>query len=258
MKKKLISLALAVSMVATLAACGNKDTKEQTWEDQLGTAGKLRVGMAADYPPFENYDADGNVVGLDADMAKLIADDMGLELEIVPMDFETIISAVTAGTVDLGLSCFSYNEKRAQSVIFSDTYMTSAQTCFASVNYGINTLEDLAGGVVGAGSGTTGMDVNLELAGQYGYTAQTGEIAIMVEGLRSGAMQAVITEQCVVNSYMEANPGQFQIVADDLTVEEIKAVANIGNDALMARVNEAISTLAEGDTLNDLVVKWFG
>ena len=257
--KKIVSLMLAISMVASLAACGGGKTDEEVkWEDQLGTEGKLRVGMAADYPPFENYDGNGNVVGLDADVAKLIAEDMGLELEIVQMDFETIISAVTAGTVDLGISCFSYNEKRAQSVIFSDTYMTSAQTCFASVEYGINTLEDLAGGVVGAGSGTSGMDVNQELAEQYGWTAQTGEIAIMVESLRSGAMQGCITEQCVVKSYMEANPGDFQIVADDLTVEEIKAVANIGNDALMDRVNEAIAKLKDEGTLDQLVVEWFG
>lgn len=255
--KKIVSVVLALSMVVSLAACGG-GSKEKTWEEELGTEGKLRVGMAADYPPFETYDGNGNVVGLDADVAKLIAEDMGLELEIVQMDFETIISAVTAGTVDLGISCFSYTEKRAQSVIFSDTYMTSSQTCFASSEYGMDTLEDLAGGVVGAGSGTTGMDVNKEYAEQYGWDAQTGEIAIMVESLRSGAMQAIITEQCVAKSYMDANPGDFQIVADDLTVEEIKAVANIGNDALIERVNESIASLKEDGTLDDLVVQWFG
>lgn len=257
MKKKIISLALAMSMVATLAACGGSN-EEATWEDQIGTAGKLRVGMAADYPPFENYDGNGNVVGLDADVAALIAEDMGLELEIVQMDFDTIISAVTAGTVDLGISCFSYSDKRALSVDFSDTYMTSAQTCISSTEFGLNTLEDLAGGVVGAGNGTTGMDVNKELAEQYGWTPQTGEIAIMTEALRSGALQAVITEQCVAKSYMDANPGDFQIVADELTVEEIKAIANKGSEALVERVNEAIATLKESGKLDELVVEWFG
>lgn len=257
MKKRIVSLMLVLCMMAALTACGSTQ-KADSWEAQLGTSGKLRVGMAADYPPFENYDGNGNVVGLDADVAALIAEDMGLELEIVQMDFETIISAVTSGTVDLGISCFSYNEKRAKSVLFSDTYMTSSQTCIASTQYGIDSLEKLAGGVVGAGSGTTGMDVNLELAEKYGWEARTGEIAIMTEALRSGAMQGVITEQCVAKSYMDANPGDFQIVADDLTVEEIKAVANLGNDALMERVNQSIAKLSENGTLDELVVKWFG
>ena len=218
MAKKLTALLLALCMIVGLAACGSSSSDTATWEDELGTAGKLRVGMAADYPPYESYDAAGNVVGLDADIAAMIAEKLGVELEIVPMEFDTIISAVTAGTVDMGISCFSYTEERAQSVLFTDTYMTSSQSCFASTKYGITKLEDLAGGIVGAGNGTTGMDVANELAGQYGFTTQPGEIAVMSEAVKAGAMQAIVTEQCVANSYISAEPDLFQMIADDLTV----------------------------------------
>lgn len=254
--KKLIALALTFCMIFTLAACSSGSS--ETWEDELGTKGKLRVGMAADYPPYESYDAQGNVVGFDADIAAYIAEKLGVELEIVPMDFDTIISAVTAGTVDMGISCFSYTEERAQSVLFTETYMTSAQACFASTEYGINSMEDLAGGLVGAGNGTTGMEVAEELSSQYGYSTQPGEIAVMSESVKAGAMQAIITEQCVANSYINANPGKFQMIEEALTEEEIKAITNKSNEKLLEEVNKIITDFTSSPDYDQMVIDWFG
>ena len=255
--KKILALLLAFTMIFSLAACSGGGSSNETWESELGTQGKLRVGMAADYPPYESYDAAGNVVGLDADIAQMIADELGVELEIVPMEFDTIISAVTAGTVDMGISCFSYTEERAKSVLFTDTYMTSAQSCLASTEYGIDSLDDLQGGLVGAGNGTTGMEVAEAMSSEYGFSTQPGEIAVMSESLKSGAMQAIITEKCVCDSYIAANPGKFQIIADNLTEEEIKAITNMNNDKLQAKVNEIIKAFVASDAYSELVVKWF-
>lgn len=255
--KKFVSVLLALVMLLSLAACGSS-ASEETWEDELGTAGKLRVGIATDYPPYESYDADGNVVGLDADIAAMLAEKLGVELELVPMSFDTIVSAVAAGTVDMGISCFSYTEERAESVLFSDTYMTSAQACFTSTAYGIDTMEDLADGVVCAGNGTTGMDVAESLKDTYGFTTQAGEIAVITEAVRGGAVAGCITELCVAESVCDANPGEFQIIADDLSVEEIKAVANLNSTLLMDEVNKIIDEFTESDDYSELVVKWFG
>lgn len=256
--KKFLALVLAMIMTLSLVACGSKNS-DATWEDQLGQKGKLRVGMATDYPPYETYDAEGNVIGFDADMAQKIADYLGVELEIVPMDFDTIITAVAAHTLDLGISCFSYNEERAQSVLFTNTYMTSAQACFGSTKYGIKTMEDLKDGLVGAGNGTTGMDVAEDLKDDYGYTTQAGEIAVMTEAVKAGAMQAIITEKCVADSYINSDPASYQMIADDLTVEEIKGITALDNNALLDKVNEAIaSIMADEANYNQLILDWFG
>ena len=79
----------------------------------------------------------------------------------------------------------------------------------------------------------------------------------MSESLKSGAMQAIITEKCVCDSYMAANPGKFQIIADDLTNEEIKAITNMNNDKLQAKVNEIIKAFVASQAYSDLVVKCF-
>ena len=255
--KKTLAMLLVLCMVFALAACGSSGGAK-SWEDQLGTKGKLRVGMAADYPPYETYDAAGNVVGFDADIAAYIAEKLGVTLEIVPMEFDTIISAVAAGTVDMGISCFSYTEERAKSVLFTKTYMTSSQCCIASTEYGINSMEDLAGGLVGAGNGTTGMEVAEALKDTYGYSTQPGEIAVMSESLKAGAMQAIITEQCVADSYINSNPGKFQIIQSDLSVEEIKAITNNKNDLLLAKADEIIGAFTSSPEYDEMVVKWFG
>ena len=231
--KKVVAFILALVMMLSLAACGSSQSAEKTWEDELGTAGLLRVGIATDYPPYESYDADGNVVGLDADIAQLIADKLGVKLELVPMSFDTIVSAVAAGTVDMGISCFSYNEERAKSVLFSNTYMTSAQACFTSTKYGVDTMEDLKDGVV-------------------------GEIAVITEAIRSGAVKGCITELCVAQSVSDNNPGEFQIIADNLSEEQIKAVANLNSTKLIEEVNKIIDEFTASDDYSALVVKWFG
>ena len=256
--KKFVAFILALVMMLSLAACGSSQSAEKTWEDELGTAGLLRVGIATDYPPYESYDADGNVVGLDADIAQLIADKLGVKLELVPMSFDTIVSAVAAGTVDMGISCFSYNEERAKSVLFSNTYMTSAQAGFTSTKYGVDTMEDLKDGVVCAGNGTTGMDVAESLKDQYGFTTQAGEIAIITEAVRSGAVKGCITELCVAQSVSDNNPGEFQIIADNLSEEQIKAVANLNSTKLIEEVNKIIDEFTASDDYSALVVKWFG
>ncbi|MBQ2148170.1 MAG: transporter substrate-binding domain-containing protein, partial [Firmicutes bacterium] len=111
--------------------------------------------------------------------------------------------------------------------------------------------------LVGAGNGTTGMEVAEAMAPEYGFSTQAGEIAVMSESLKSGAMQAIITEQCVADSYIAANPGKFQMIAEDLTVEEIKAITNMNNDKLQAKVDEIIKAFVDSEAYSELVVKWF-
>ena len=256
--KKFLAVLLSLMMVLSFTACSGSGNANETWQDELGNKGTLRVGMAADYPPYESYDASGKVVGFDADMAQAIADELGVQCEIIQMDFDTIITAVAAGTVDLGISCFSYNEERAKSVLFTDTYMTSSQACFASSQYGVKTMEDLKDGVVGAGNGTTGMDVAEELKEQYGYTTQAGEIAVMTEALKAGTMKGIITEQCVANAYINANPDDYVMIENALTIEEIQAVTNLENDKLQAAVNDALKKImGDEKAYNDMILKWF-
>lgn len=88
--------------------------------------GTLTIGTNAEFPPYESY-SDGEVVGIDIDIMQAICDKLGMELKIEDMAFDSIITAVSSGKVDVGASGFTVTEERKKNVNFSDTYTTSKQ-----------------------------------------------------------------------------------------------------------------------------------
>lgn len=89
--------------------------------------GTLVMATNAYFPPYETYDADQKVVGLDVDMAQAICDKLGMELKIEDMEFDSIITAVQAGKADIGVAGMTVTEERLESIDFTDSYTTSRQ-----------------------------------------------------------------------------------------------------------------------------------
>lgn len=88
--------------------------------------GKLVMGTNAAFEPYE-YFKEGKIVGIDAEMAQAVADKLGMELEIVDMDFDSIINAVQSGKVDIGVAGMSVTEERLQNIDFTDSYAKAKQ-----------------------------------------------------------------------------------------------------------------------------------
>ena len=136
--KKLLALMLAMLMVLSLAACGSKETadtpdtsdtsnsQEETTITTV-TPGKLTVATSPDFAPYEFYaiDAAGNasLAGFDLALAGYIADYLGLELEVIPMDFDGVLAELAAGNVDLGVAGLSPDPSRMEAMDFSDIYL---------------------------------------------------------------------------------------------------------------------------------------
>ena len=90
------------------------------------SGGKLVMATNAAFKPYEYYE-NNEIVGIDADMAQAVADKLGMELEILDMDFDAIINAVQSGKADIGVAGMTVNEERLQSIDFSDTYAKAKQ-----------------------------------------------------------------------------------------------------------------------------------
>ena len=138
MKKKLAAL-LAMSLVATgaLAGCGgNSDTQEdttaQTQQNDAADAntaegGTLRMGTNATFPPYETVDDSNNVVGIDPDIAQAVADKLGMKLEIINMEFDSLIPALSADQIDIAFAGMTVDPERAEQVDFTISYATGIQ-----------------------------------------------------------------------------------------------------------------------------------
>ena len=137
MKKyaKLLGLVLAFAMAFSLMATGSAfaadDAKPELPEFETVTAGKLTVATSPDFAPYEFYaivDGEPVLAGFDVALAQYIADYLGLELEIIPMDFDGVLNELASGGVDLGMAGLSPDPKRMDAMDFSEVYYQGGQS----------------------------------------------------------------------------------------------------------------------------------
>ena len=132
--KKTLSMLLAGAMLATaLTGCGGSKTADSSSDAQDSTTstsadgGTLRMGTNATFPPYEFVGDDGNVQGIDADIAAAIADKLGMKLEITDMEFDSLIPALQSDTIDVALAGMTVTPDRQENVDFSDSYAKGVQ-----------------------------------------------------------------------------------------------------------------------------------
>lgn len=258
--KKLVKIAAAMIMTCTvLTGCSSKgDNNSQanaTWEDQLGKKGVIAIGISPDYPPYESLDANGNMEGFDIDMIAelqkyLGTQDAPYEIEWVQMSFDTIISSVQTGQVDLGVAGFTYDPDR--DVLFSDPYMESGQVALVNPDSPIKTIEDLKNKKIGAQLGATAEKAANSIEGAD--VQAVSSVNVLVESLKSNALDAVIVDIPVAKGYVK-NAG-FVMLDEVLIDESTSIITAKNNDKLMEKVNEAVQSFKASDAYNELKEKW--
>lgn len=122
MKKTLLIAMAAMLAVTSLAGCGKKETNKL---EEIKKAGKITMATSPDFAPWEFKDVSSGqteFVGADVELAKYIANKLGVELEIQAMDFSAVQAAVNSGSVDMGISGFAYTAERAETMDLSEQY----------------------------------------------------------------------------------------------------------------------------------------
>lgn len=215
--KKAFILFLAALMIAGLfAGCGGE--KEKTIDD-IKEAGVLKIATSPDFPPFEELKGDGSVEGIEIELLEKICQELGVELEINQMNFDSVIPGVQAGKFDMGVSGISITEKRQKSVLFTDPYCLAAQAIVVVEGSDITSKEDLDGKTIAVQSGTTAETFCTE----EGYTVNS-------YAANSDAQQALLIGK--VDAW----------VIDDLTAADMVAVNNEEGGTKLAILDEAMTT----------------
>src|SRR5699024_6125145 len=158
MKKKLMAL-LLVGLMATFAACGGETTDEggdaanEGGEEATTALDKdtLVVGTSADFPPFENVDVNGDIVGFDIDLINEIGKELGKEIQIENMDFDGLVGAVQTDKIDMAISGMTDNADRRKNVNFSDSYYEASQAILVREDVAdVASMDDLSEKIVGS------------------------------------------------------------------------------------------------------------
>ena len=123
-----------------LSGCGssNSDSNTPSGDDASDAAAKTKLVVATspDFPPFESLEG-GEVVGIEVDILKKVAEKMGMELDLQQMDFDSVIPGVQAGKFDVGMSGITVTDKRKENVDFSSVYFMAAQAIVVTADSGI-------------------------------------------------------------------------------------------------------------------------
>ena len=224
------------------------------------TDGKLTVATSPDFAPYEFYsiDEDGNptLSGFDMDLAQYIADKMGLELEVVPMDFDGVLSELSQKNVDLGMAGLSPDPARADAMEFSDLYYKGGQS-FVTVKDKADqfkTLEDANNKDYSIGAQTG--SIQLDLANENTPDADIvslPKVTDIITELLTGKMDGAFIETAVAESYQKNYP-DLEIVCDVPYDTEGSAIGVAkGNEALLKAVNEAIADAIDDGSMDKFV-----
>ena len=282
--KKLAAVFLAGIMCVSLAACGSsaaddaastdtqtaaEETAEETADDAAAadtegetaeagevttvTEGILTMGTNAAFPPYEYYEGD-TVVGIDAEIAQAIAEKLGLSLEIVDMDFNSIITAVQSGKVDVGIAGMTVDPERLENVDFTDSYATGVQVVIVTEDSDIASVDDLEGKLIGTQEGTTGWSYCSEDYGDDMVIPYTNG-ATAVQALLDGKVDCVVIDQQPALSFVEANEG-LKILETEYAVEDYAIAVSKDNTALRDAINTALNELIEDGTVQGILDKY--
>ena len=240
---------LAIALICMLSLTG------------MAMAETLKMATNAAFPPYEFYDDEtGEIVGIDAEVAAAICEKMGYELEIVDMDFDAIIPAVTTGKVDFGMAGMTVTEERMQSVDFTTSYATGIQVVIVKEDSEITSVDDLfaegANHKIGVQQGTTGdlycsWDIEDEGLGTV-ERYKNGTDAVLA--LTSGKVDCVVIDNEPAKNYIAANEG-LKILDTEYAVEDY-AIALAKDSELTAKINAALEELIADGTVQAIIDKY--
>lgn len=263
--KNLMALLLALLMVFSLVACGDKKDDGDGDEtlgvvDQIKANGKLVVGTSADYPPYEFHteiDGKDTIVGFDIDIAKYIAKDLGVELEIVDMAFDNLLMSLANDEFDMVIAALTEDEERAKTNDFSKAYLESKNLILIRTEDEgkFKTLEDLKGANAGAQTGTIPYDNCVEYCGEATTIGLT-KVQDLVMELKAGKIDVVMLDYMAVLTYADANDDLSAVdVGIPTTSQGYQIAMKKGDTELVEYVNGVLDKLAAENLIEQYIVE---
>lgn len=258
--KKIIAIVMSLTlMFAVVSGCSSTSGKLASIEKN----GKAVMYTNANFPPYE-YMEGTTIMGVDVDIAKEIAKDLGVTLDIQNADFDGIVASIASGKGDMALSGMTITDKRKESVDFSKPYTKSVQYLILPKDSAIATMEDLAGKKVGSPLGYTGEIVIEEeqekgVLKDKGTELKTYKSAVDASlDIGTGRLDAVIMDELVAqkiaadNTTLKAIPVVY--ANGDKVEEEYGVAVAKGNEDLLVKINATIDRLIASGSINSYIL----
>ena len=230
---------LLVFMLIFLVGCGKNENE-------------LIMVTEAGFAPYEYYD-NGEIVGVDVDIANEIAKEMGKKLVVKDVAFDSIINEVKTGKADFGAAGISYSDERAEEVDFSVNYSVSKQVVIVKENSAITSTKDIDNKKIAVQLGSiadtyvTDNYKNAEIVRQKKYLAA-------IEDLKVGKVDLVVMDELPAKEIIEKNSG-IKILDGELTSDSYGMIVKKGNTELLETVNKVLNRLSNDGSIDNFIIK---
>lgn len=265
MKKGFMKMILGTMSLLALAACGNTSgtansaaTDGSSALQEIKDSGKLVVGTCADYPPYEWHlvqDGEDKIIGFDIDIAQAIADELGVELEVIDMDFDGLIPALSTGKVDMIIAGMNPTEERKQSVDFTDIYYTQKDALVIKSEDAkdIRSENDLKKSSLATQTATIQEEYLLENfpdAELESVPKWSDAILLLV----TGKADAVLMVETVARRYVEENEG-LEIADFDVSSTPNESAIAVAKDSadFLEEVNDILDEMEDSGKIEELI-----
>lgn len=235
--KKIIVL---LCMIMLVAGCGKKDDS------------KLIMVTEAGFAPYEYY-SNGEIVGVDVDIAKEIAASMGKELVIKDIAFDSIINEVKTGKADFGAAGISYNEERAKNVDFTINYSTSKQVVIVKNDSGITNIGDINNKKIAVQLGSIA-DTYVSSTYKDASVVRQKKYLAAIEDLNTGKVDCVVMDLLPAEQILKTNRG-LKILDGALVEDSYGMIVKKGNKELLDNINKVLEKLKNEGKIDEYIIK---
>lgn len=282
--KRFTALALALLLGVTLfSGCAakpeepivggptdSKDSAKDTSLDDIKAKGKFIVGLDDAFPPMGYSNKEGEIVGFDIDLAKAVAEEMGINVEFQPVVWDNIAMEINNKNVDVIWNGCTINDERKEVFDFSEPYMLNNQILVVAGSSPVQTEADLKGkklGIQEGSSANVALDKNAEFKASLGEVVGYENNAMALLDLANGRLDAVLVDVCVFAYYTdpdmqaddEVKPGtDFRRLEKDLGAEEFGIAFNKDADSFREALQAALDNVIKSGKATEISKKWFG
>ncbi|KGG80696.1 amino acid ABC transporter [Caloranaerobacter azorensis H53214] len=259
---KLIAILLIIPIILSLSGCSQKTEleKKESKLSSIKKTGKIIIGTSADFPPYEFHKEINNkdeIVGFDISIAKEIAKDIGVKLEIKDMNFDGLLAALQAGKIDFVIAGMNPTEERKKKVDFSKVYYTTVQGIIvrAEDKDKIKSLEDLKDKIIGVQKGSIQEKIaKKQITGSK--IKAIGKVSDLILQLKNNKIDALIVEESVGKAYISKNKDlkllDIKIKAED---DGFAVAVKKGNTDLLEAINNTLDRLINDKSIEKFIIE---
>lgn len=249
-KKILLGIIMAVSLSVFMTACGGRESSED----------KFIVGLDDSFPPMGFRDESGEIVGFDIDLARAVAEEMGMEVEFRAVDWDGVILSLKKGDIDLIWNGLTVTPEREEEINFTSPYLANKQVLIVAKESDIEDKGDLEGGVLGIQMGSSS-EKALEADGDFNDSLadvrKYGNNTEALMDLASGRVDVVLVDEIVGRYYMSLREGQYRVLPEFLEKEDYAVGVRKEDEEFLEKLEEALNKVKNSEIGVSISKEWF-